>query len=160
MQPVMEQLNLAISGDRVRAHTAPFVNQRIDELMLTSVDEHVREGREGIVRRLAELDAEWDIDRALMVNFAIVGGLTFALGLSRYASSPLLGRKRKRLLYLFGSQLGFMLMHGLIGWCPPVSVLRRLGSRTAREIDQERSALLGALQLENERSIETEPSRL
>jgi hypothetical protein len=160
MQSLLEQMNIGIAGDRVRAHTAPIVNERIDEMMLTSIDEHVREGRDGIVRRLAELDEEWDIERALMVNFAVVGGLTFAVGLSRYASSPFLGRKRKGLLYLFGSQLGFMLMHGLIGWCPPVSVLRRLGCRTTREIDQERSALLGALQVENEKSVQTAPSRL
>jgi hypothetical protein len=95
-----------------------------------------------------------------MVNFAIVGGATAALGLSRYLSSPFLGRKRKGLLYLFGSQLGFMLMHAVVGWCPPVSVFRRLGCRTMREIDRERSALLGALQVESEKSAGTEPSRL
>jgi hypothetical protein len=27
------------------------------------------------------------------------------------------------------------------GWCPPIPVLRRLGFRTAFEIDQERQAL-------------------
>jgi hypothetical protein len=36
---------------------------------------------------------------------------------------------------------GFLFQHALQGWCPPVPVLRRLGFRTAREIDIERVAL-------------------
>jgi hypothetical protein len=32
---------------------------------------------------LDELDREWDVDRALMANFAIVGGVTFAVGVNR-----------------------------------------------------------------------------
>jgi hypothetical protein len=37
MHSLIEELDLGVAGDRVRAHTAPMVNQRIDELMLTSV---------------------------------------------------------------------------------------------------------------------------
>jgi hypothetical protein len=35
----------------------------------------------------------------------------------------------------------FFLQHALQGWCPPVPLLRRLGVRTASEIDHERNAL-------------------
>lgn len=35
----------------------------------------------------------------------------------------------------------FLFQHALQGWCPPVPVLRRLGSRTAAEIGRERYAL-------------------
>jgi hypothetical protein len=35
----------------------------------------------------------------------------------------------------------FFLQHALQGWCPPIPVLRRLGVRTASEIDAERNAL-------------------
>ena len=35
----------------------------------------------------------------------------------------------------------FLLQHALQGWCPPLPVLRRLGVRTAREIERERTAL-------------------
>jgi hypothetical protein len=35
----------------------------------------------------------------------------------------------------------FLLQHAIQGWCPPVSVLRRLGFRTRTEIDHERYAL-------------------
>lgn len=36
---------------------------------------------------------------------------------------------------------GFLLQHAIQGWCPPVPVLRRLGFRTQREIDDERAVL-------------------
>jgi hypothetical protein len=36
---------------------------------------------------------------------------------------------------------GFLLQHALQGWCPPVSLFRRLGVRTSAEIEQERYAL-------------------
>ena len=35
----------------------------------------------------------------------------------------------------------FLLQHAVQGWCPPVPVFRRLGVRTAGEIDRERYAL-------------------
>jgi hypothetical protein len=36
---------------------------------------------------------------------------------------------------------GFLFQHATQGWCPPVPILRRLGYRTAREIETERIAL-------------------
>jgi hypothetical protein len=36
---------------------------------------------------------------------------------------------------------GFLLQHAVQGWCPPVPLFRRLGFRTAAEIDYERYAL-------------------
>ncbi len=36
---------------------------------------------------------------------------------------------------------GFLFQHAVQGWCPPVPLFRRLGFRTAREIDHERYAL-------------------
>jgi hypothetical protein len=42
---------------------------------------------------------------------------------------------------LSGAVLGFLLQHATQGWCPPVSVLRRRGVRTRREIEAERYAL-------------------
>ena len=35
----------------------------------------------------------------------------------------------------------FLFQHAVQGWCPPIAVLRRLGVRTAREIEVERIAL-------------------
>lgn len=133
---------IAPHRDRVRDHTAPKVNERIDALTRATIDATLNQGPSAIEHRLAELDEEWDIDRALMVNFAVVGGVSFAAGLARYAGSSFLGPPRKGLLYFFGAQLGFMLLHGVVGWCPPASLLRRLGFRTKGEIETERHVLL------------------
>jgi hypothetical protein len=35
----------------------------------------------------------------------------------------------------------FLFQHAIQGWCPPVPILRRMGFRTAHEIEQERNAL-------------------
>jgi hypothetical protein len=133
--------NPDLDTDRVRRHTAPYVNEQIDRLTRASIAEHGAAGTEAVQRRLTELDHEWDVDRALMVNFAIAGGASFALGLTRYAQSPLLGPRRKGFLYFFGAQLTFLLLHGVVGWCPPAVVFRRLGFRTQREIEVERAGL-------------------
>jgi hypothetical protein len=47
----------------------------------------------------------------------------------------------RRWLALPALVAGFLMQHALQGWCPPLPVLRRLGFRTQREIDQERYAL-------------------
>lgn len=136
------------SGDRVREHTAEVVNARIDTMTRANVERTLARGRDAAVRRLGDLDREWDVDRALFVNFAVLGGLTFATGLTRYTRRPILGmfgKRRKGFLGLLGVQLGFLLLHGVVGWCPPVSLFRRLGFRTQREIESERHALQTAL---------------
>ncbi len=109
------------------------------------VDAAVAAGPDAILRRLVKL--EWDVDRALMVNFAVAGAASFTAGLLRYTRTPPLSRRRKGFLYLFAAQLGFLLLHGTVGWCPPASVFRRLGFRTQREIEAERSQLRDALSL-------------
>jgi hypothetical protein len=47
----------------------------------------------------------------------------------------------RRWYVLPGLVAGFLLQHALQGWCPPLPVFRRLGFRTASEIDYERYAL-------------------
>ncbi|MCM2322983.1 MAG: hypothetical protein NDJ90_06940 [Oligoflexia bacterium] len=94
------------------------------------------QGHDAIVKRLHDLESEWDIDRALMANFAIVGSATLSAGLL----------KNRRWLALLGVQLAFLLNHAVRGWCPPASVFRRLGFRTQQEIQAERHLLLRALE--------------
>jgi hypothetical protein len=135
---------LALPRDRVRDHSAQIVNRRIAERTRDRIDRVVHEGRDAIARRLQQLDDEWDVDRALMVNFAILGGASYAAGLYRYSHRPWFGRRRKGWLQFFTVQLGFLLYHGTVGWCPPLAVFRRLGVRTKSEIEAERRALLDA----------------
>jgi hypothetical protein len=123
--------------DRVRARTAPRVRARIDRRTEASIARHGRRPRSEIARRIEQLDAEWDVDRALMANLAIVGGLAFAAGIARMRGT---GRWNGALTF-FSVQLGFLAWHSVFGWCPPLPVFRRLGFRTQREILAEREAL-------------------
>lgn len=150
---------LDTQSDRVREHTAQLVNMQITRAIQSSVERCIREGRDSIVTRLAELEREWDIDRVLMANFAAVGGVAYAIGLERYTHPSLFGKRDKGLLYFFGAQIGFLLMHSVVGWCPPVALWRRLGYRTKGEIEVERSALRAALEAERLDHLHTEPLR-
>jgi hypothetical protein len=122
--------------DRVRRHTAPPVNERIDALTRARISA-VSQDHDRIVERLAELDHEWDIDRALMAQFATVGGLMLGLGVSRRSRVP---------LGVLGAQIVFLMQHAVFGWCPPASLFRRLGFRTQQEICAERAALHAQLE--------------
>lgn len=117
------------TAERVSAHTADEINERI----AAETEERLRwcaqhPGRIG--ERLRELDAEWDIERALEANAA---ALAFA--------GTCAGAVDRRWLALPALVTAFLFQHALQGWCPPLPVLRRLGFRTAREIEVERTAL-------------------
>ncbi len=116
---------------RVSEHTAGHVNARIKE----STNERVRrlagEGRPAINRRLEELDQEWDIERVLEANAASVALVGSILGLT----------VDRRWMFLPMAVGGFLLQHAVQGWCPPLMWFRRMGVRTAAEIEHERTAL-------------------
>ena len=117
--------------DRVRRHTAPEVNERIDTLIRDTVDRFAGESEAVISERIGALEAEWDIERVLEANAATIvlaGTLSAAMG-------------RRRGILLGAVVAGFLLLHATQGWCPPVPVLRRLGVRTRREIEREKFAL-------------------
>jgi hypothetical protein len=150
MTEAMILQRLERQADRVRDHSAHVVNRRIVREIDANVERCIRDGRDAVITRLTELDHEWDIDRVLMANFAILGGAAYAIGLERYTHGRfgMLGRRRKGWLYFFSTQLGFLFMHAAVGWCPPVVLWRRLGVRTKAEIDAERSLLLAVLEPE------------
>jgi hypothetical protein len=122
---------LPSTADRVRDNTANDVNQQIDRQTERNVARYAHARSYEIDRRLAELDAEWDVERYLETmapSFTLLG--TF-LGLTK---------SRKWLAIPIIVQ-GFFLQHALQGWCPPLILLRRLGIRTADEINKERYAI-------------------
>jgi hypothetical protein len=116
---------------RVPEQTAWHINECICRWTEKDVARYAAAGPEAIDRRLDELDREWDIERLLEANAA-----TFAL------IGVALGTFVDRRFYLLPGVVGaFLLQHAIQGWCPPVPVFRRLGVRTASEIDEERYAL-------------------
>lgn len=116
---------------RVPANTDPAVNEEIRRTTDERIRRTVAGGEAAIRRRLAELEREWDVERAIEANAATVALAGLALG--AFAD--------RRFFALPAVVAGFLLQHAIQGWCPPVPILRRLGVRTAREIDEERYAL-------------------
>ena len=116
--------------DRVPAHTAAHVNERIHDEMTERV-RYLAANPEGIPQRLKELDEEWDIERAIEANASALAFTGIALGATA----------DRRWLILPALVTAFLFQHALQGWCPPVPILRRLGFRTTHEIERERHAL-------------------
>ncbi len=119
------------TAERVPVHTDANVNEKIRRRMEQDIAYFGSAGDEAIERRLRELDREWDIERLLELNAAsiMLMGLSFA---------AFVNRKWIVLPAIVG---GFLLQHAIQGWCPPIELFRRLGVRTAQEIEQERFAL-------------------
>lgn len=115
---------------RVAENTAARINAAIEDEIEASIRHHARHPHE-IPRRLRELDEEWDVERVLEANAA-----SLALG-----GTALAAAHDRRWLVLPALVTGFLLQHAVQGWCPPLPILRRLGIRTRREIEAERSAL-------------------
>ena len=122
---------VATTVDRVRTSTSDEVNERIRRQTDANVARFAALGREAIDRRLRELDREWDIERVLEANAASVA----------FTGSVLAAAVDRRWAFLPMAVAAFLFQHAVQGWCPPVPVLRRLGVRTAGEIDHERYAL-------------------
>ena len=122
---------LPTTVDRVSNQTCEFVNDRIRLQTEQNIARLKHAGPTAIARRLEELDAEWDIERTLEANAASVSLLGVTLGAT-------VDRRWLALPAVVGA---FLLQHALQGWCPPLPVFRRLGFRTASEIDYERYAL-------------------
>lgn len=121
---------LLATTDRVTDQTDPEVNDQIRRDYLDRLTDYARHPDQ-IEARLEELDREWDIERAIEANAATLALTGVALGVTM----------DRRWLVLPALVSGFLLQHALQGWCPPVPVLRRMGFRTAAEIDRERFAL-------------------
>lgn len=117
--------------NRVPLHTIGAVNEGIRRRTEKRVAKIAAEGPGAIDRRLAELDREWDIDRAVEAKVATIILIGSALGAMR--------DRRFFAVPLIGSAL--LLMYAVQGWIPPLPALRRAGFRTAAEIDHERYAL-------------------
>lgn len=115
---------------RVSRHTAGDVNRRIQEEIEQSVA-YFADHRDEIAARLEALDREWDIERTLEANAAGFGFVGVMLG----------AFVDRRFLVLPAAVTGFLMQHAVQGWCPPVPVFRRIGVRTAAEIETERYAL-------------------
>jgi hypothetical protein len=119
------------TSERVSKNTSADINHWIRRQTERNVAECIRHGPAAIERRLSELDDEWDIERYLETMAPTISLIGLALGATT----------DRKWLILPAVVQTFFLQHALQGWCPPIPVLRRLGIRTADEINIERYAL-------------------
>jgi hypothetical protein len=127
---VQQEIAMQDTKHRVPAHTSEDINaqiQRDTHMRVLYFERHTEE----IPQRLRALDAEWDIERAIEANASALAFIGIVLGITR----------SRRWLVVPGLVTGFLFQHAIQGWCPPVPILRRLGFRTAYEIEEERQAL-------------------
>ena len=121
--------------DRVPQQTAAHINEQIRRQTDANIARTLTAGPAAIRQRLDELDREWDIERLLETNASsaiLVGSALGAFVDKRFFAIPAV-------------IAAFLLQHAIQGWCPPLPVFRRLGVRTADEINREREALKRAL---------------
>ena len=116
---------------RVEQNTPRRLNDEIRGETEKSLSRFAGASAEEITRRLEELDREWDIERVLEMNASTLActGALLALTVNR------------KFAWVSAIVTGFLLQHALQGWCPPVPLFRKRGVRTAREINQEKTAL-------------------
>ncbi len=132
MNPIQQvQDSLPPTNTRVEQTTPRRVNDEIRATTQRSVQRYAGASKEDLTRRIEELDREWDIERTLELNAATLActGAVLALTVNR------------RFAWISAVVTGFLLQHALQGWCPPVPIFRKRGVRTAREIDQKKTAL-------------------
>lgn len=126
-----ERMKVPATPARVPNNTSFEINKRIEHATILRLEE-IGFSPVLIDQRLRELDREWDIERAIEANAA-----------TAVMVGTLLGALSSRFWFALPGMVGaFLLQHSIQGWCPPVPVLRRLGFRTSREIDDERTLLL------------------
>jgi hypothetical protein len=122
---------MAQETDRTRRHTAQAVLARIDSDTYDSLLRHASAGDTAISRRIEELDREWDVDRTLETEAALMALSGLALGAT----------VNRKFFALPGFVASMVLLQAVTGWYPLLPLFRRLGFRTAREINRERYAL-------------------
>ena len=126
----MERAMIPDTADRVERNTDDDINRKISEGIRDRVQWHAAHPQK-IAARLRELDAEWDVERTLEANASTLAFTGVVLGAT----------VDRRWLALPALVTAFLFQHAVQGWCPPLPILRRMGFRTAREIEAERTAL-------------------
>lgn len=119
------------NAKRVQLNTNQVVNAEIRRRMLSNAASYANKNREAISMRLQELDYEWDTERVLEANAAVIVLVSIILGF----------QFNYTWFYLAGIVAFFLLQHALQGWCPPLPIIRKLGIRTSSEINDEKMAL-------------------
>ncbi len=124
------EMSMGLELDRIRHNTPPLVQEEIDRRTEHSLSLYAEADPELVAARLNELDREWDYDRVFETKTSVVA-----------LAGCILGMFDKRFLLITGAAAGIALVQALSGRDPFVGPIRKMGVRTAREIERERYAL-------------------
>ncbi|HEX2983219.1 MAG TPA: hypothetical protein VHO28_06710 [Ignavibacteriales bacterium] len=127
----LDTIDTAEIHEPVKKASPSAANLKIEKELTESVQLHTLKNQDEISARIKELDRELDIERALALNASVIGIGGLLLGITI----------NKKWLTLPAAVLAFLLQHSTQGWCPPLPLLRSMGIRTRKEIDQEKYAL-------------------
>ncbi|HML35917.1 MAG TPA: DUF2892 domain-containing protein [Bacillota bacterium] len=122
---------LPATTQRVAAYTDPDINDKIRTYTKDSLASMQDADEEELSRRIQTLNAEWDTERFMEAEAAVCIMGCSLLGISR-------NKFWSFLTLISGIAL---LQYALLGWCPAMPVKRKLGLRTAEEINQEKIVL-------------------
>lgn len=114
---------------RVAINTHPNTNASIRNNTLRRINIYKNSSDKILSDNVGKLNYEWDVDRIFALNASLL-----VLG------STIMGLKtNKKYWFLMTGTAGlFLMQHALQGWCPPVSLVRKLGIRTSEEINNEK----------------------
>lgn len=119
-------------GDQGSRHSPEGADAAIDHEIEQRVRTYANASEAMLDQRIRRLEREWDAGQGLELSLAGASLLGIALGVAT---------DRRWLAAVPGVALAFLAQHAVQGWSPPVPLLRRMGFRTRREIEQERYAL-------------------
>jgi len=132
----------SLNDDRIRKNSSDKINNEIDNTTSRSIENYRHRPSAEIVKRIRQLNKEWDVERTLELNASLIA----------LSGILLAARKDKRWLILPLLVTSFLALHAVQGWCPPLPILRRMKFRTMKEIDQEKFALLSLLEQRKNRN--------
>ncbi len=88
-------------------------------------------GKQAKTQRISDLEQEWDAERTLLLNAAVIS-----------LSGAFLGMFVDKKWFLLSAACGLLMAEQAItGWSPPLALLKKLGKRTKEEITRERYGL-------------------
>lgn len=126
--------------------TADDYNAEIDRKIEENIHYYSIESPVAIRERMEELDKEWDVERSLELNASLIalsGILLSVIGGKKWLIVPALATV-------------FIAQHAIHGWCPPVSLLRKMNVRTRKQIAKEKFGLMELLKKRAEKNPERE----
>ncbi len=113
---------------RICISTNQNVNYKIRNHTIRNINVYKNSSDKILSDNIEKLNSEWDIERIIELRAASLVIASTILGL----------KKNKNWFFLTGAAGAFLLQHSLQGWCPSLPILRRMGVRTAEEINNEK----------------------